>query len=188
MAKLHRVDSEISVRSPTRSIPVLSADMDTLSLRNTSSTLLYNAPDSPRGTDTPRRSPGSTLSPRDTDALRQSSVSTFCYDAGTGTVGDLEHTVRRKPRRLPPLPPRRSAASPLVTAGLDPVRVDVDQRPVSHPTTEQRSGIPERAADHPGRSGGRAFGGASTTRAGAARSSTGTFPRGLEGLGRRATA
>jgi len=90
MAKFHCVDLDISVRSSTGSVSVSSAaaNLDTLPLRNTSSTLLNASPDLPRGTDAPRRSPGSTLLPQGTDALRWSSVSSLCFDAGTGMGGD----------------------------------------------------------------------------------------------------
>jgi len=50
-------------------------------------------------------------------------------------------------------------------AGLDPVRVEVHQRPVNDATFREP---PERAADHPGRSGGRAFVDAPAVGAGAA--------------------
>ena len=132
MAMFRRVDSDVSVRSSTGSIPVPStaANADTLPLPSASSTLLYEV-DSLWGTDAPRRS----------------SVSALCFDAGTGAGGHLEQTVRRElltrpwfvtPQRSPSilLPPCRSAASPLITAGLDPVRAEDRQRAVSHSTAE----------------------------------------------------
>jgi len=153
MAKFHRVDSDVSVRSSVGSILASSnaANVDTLPLRNTSSTLLYELPDSPRGTDVPRQSSASALLSRSTDALRQSSVSSLCFDASTGAGNHLEQAVRHElltrpwsvnPQRSPSiqLPPHRSVASPLITAGLDPVHVDVHQRPVNHSTAERRFG------------------------------------------------
>jgi len=115
--------------------------------------LLYELPDSPRSTDALRRSSVSTLLPWGTDALQWSSVSTLCFDTGTGTGGDLEQAIRRElltrpwsvtPQHSPSIPllPHRSAASPLITAGLDPLRVEIHQRPVNHSTAERRFGNP----------------------------------------------
>ena len=51
MAAFHRVDSDISVQSPTGSIPVPSSavQVDTLPLWSASSTLLYDVVDAVRG-------------------------------------------------------------------------------------------------------------------------------------------
>jgi len=149
MAKFHRVDSDVSVHSSNGSIIASSTavNVDTLPLRNTSSTSLYELPDLPRGTDVPRRSSASVLLSRSTDALRQSSISSLCLDASTGAGNHLEQAVRHElltrpwsvtPQRSPSiqLPPRRSIASPLIMAGLDPVCVDVHQRPVNYSMAE----------------------------------------------------
>jgi len=153
MAKFHHADSDVHLRSPAGSIVVTSAGVltDTLPLWDTSSTLLYDLPDFPRSADVPRQSSALALSPRSTDALRHDSISSLCFDAGTGAGDHLEQAVRRElrtrpwsvtPHRSPStqLPTRRSVASPLITAGLDPVRADDLPQPVNNATTRRRFG------------------------------------------------
>jgi len=153
MAKFHRADSDVHLRSPAGSVVVTSAAvlMDTLPLRNTSSTLLYDLPDLPRSADVPWQSSVLSLSPRSADPLRHDSISSLCFDAGTGAGDQLEQAVRRELLTRPwpttshrstgvQLPTCRSVTSPLITAGFDPVGAEDPLQSINHATTRRRFG------------------------------------------------
>jgi len=148
MAKFHCADSDVHLRSPAGSIVVTSAValMDTLPLRDTSSTLLYYLLDLPRSADVPRQSSALSLSPRSADPLRHDSISSLCFDAGTGAGDQLEQAVRRELLTRPwpatphrstevQLPTCRSVTSPLIMAGFDPAGAEDLLQPVNHATT-----------------------------------------------------
>ena len=82
MAAFQHVDSDISVQSSTGSMPVPSSAVqaDTLPLRSTLLTLLYEVADAVRGAAAPQRS----------------STSMLCFHNGTGMGNDLEQTIRQE--------------------------------------------------------------------------------------------